>query len=334
MLKKIALGLLALVALVAIAAVVIVRSKTATFDENVAKVYDIAPLDITAAEPPGDPPSPAPEEADEATVLAASEAMARYEEAVAGHKAVLARGEHLAVGLGACNDCHSPDYSGREEVMGPLGTIRMPNISPGEGNKITQYTEGELARLLRHGVKKDGTSAVFMPSQDFAWWPDDDIRALITFIRTVPPVDKTWEPTELGPIAKVLDLSDSLVLDVARRIDHESTDKAPPPAATAAYGGYVARICQGCHGKTLSGGKIPGTPPDIPIPANLTPHESGIGHYAFADFDKLMREGVKPDGSALDSFMPIASFKNFDETEMKALWAYLESLPKKAFGGR
>ena len=249
--------------------------------------------------------------------------------------AVLARGEHLARALGGCFACHGKNLEGGKiEEMGPLGRYQAPNITSGKDGVLSAYDDAELARLLKHGIRRDGTSVRFMPSQDYSWWPQADIVALISYLRTVPPVDGTPGLFELGVLGKVLDRMDLVPLDIARRIDHENLPEAPPPSESAQYGSYVGRLCQGCHGEKLSGGRIPGTPPEIPEPSNLTPHETGLKGWTYADFEKLMRRGIRKNGAKLHPFMPIDATKHFSETEMKALWAYLRSLPPVAHGNR
>ncbi len=87
--------------------------------------------------------------------------------------AVIARGRHLAEAVAGCigSDCHGSDGSGGKVMkMGPLGTLSGPNITG--GGVLAVYSDGEIARLIRSGVKKDGRSAVFMPAQDFCLLPD------------------------------------------------------------------------------------------------------------------------------------------------------------------
>jgi mono/diheme cytochrome c family protein len=249
--------------------------------------------------------------------------------------AVLKRGEHLARSIGSCNgaECHGTDFSGGKPMdMGPLGIMRAPNITP--KGKLAEYSNGEIARLVRHGIKKDGTSVLFMPSQDFSWWPDSDIRALISYLRTVPGVDKPSKPSEPGLMMKLLDRQDMMKVDVARRIDHTEKHNAPAPEPTAAYGAFLAHLCKGCHGENLSGGPLPGAPPDLAVPLNITPAEDGLKDWTFEDFDRLMRKGIKKDGSKLDPLMPVANLKHMNDVEMKALWKYLQSVPPKPFGNR
>lgn len=249
--------------------------------------------------------------------------------------AVLARGKHLAESLGGCmmGDCHGEDLGGGKSIeVGPLGVFTGPNISA--GGLGAAYSDGDLFRVIRHGLKKDGRSLRFMPAHEIAWLPDSDVTALISYLRTLPPVQKPNGPMEIGTMAKVLDRYDMIVVDVARRIDHDKPDLAPPPTPTADYGKYIGRLCTGCHGATLAGGPIPGAPPELPIPSNITPDATGLKGWTYEDFDKLLTTGIRKNGKKLDPFMPVAAIGKMDETEKKALWAYLTSVPPKPFGER
>lgn len=90
----------------------------------------------------------------------------------------------------------------------------------------------------------------------------------------------------------------------------------------------------GCHGEHFGGGPIPGAPPSLPIPLNLTPDPSGLQGWTFADFERTLRQGIRKNGKALDPFMPVEAWRNFDDDEMHAAWAYLQSVPARPFGGR
>ena len=90
----------------------------------------------------------------------------------------------------------------------------------------------------------------------------------------------------------------------------------------------------GCHGESYGGGPIPGAPPDLPIPSNITPDATGIKDWSYADFEKMLDTGIKKNGQKLNPFMPLEALTNMDETERKALWAFLRSLPAKPFGSR
>lgn len=248
---------------------------------------------------------------------------------------VVLRGKHLAHSLGACaaSECHGADLAGGKPLeMGPVATLNGPNITPAGMGAV--YTDGELARLLQHGIKKDGRSVRFMPVHETNWFLDDDVRAIVSYLRTVPPVERANGPIEIGMLGMILDRNDQFVLDVARRISHEGWERPSSPTPTAEYGRFIARACMGCHGETFSGGRMPGTPSSVPIPTNITPHATGIVDWSYEDFTRLLDTGVKKNGEKLNPFMPLDTVGNMNEVERQALWAYLRSLEPREFGQR
>jgi cytochrome c553 len=248
---------------------------------------------------------------------------------------VVARGKHLAESIAGCtnSDCHGRDLGGGKTMeIGPLGTFTAPNVSA--GGLGVAYSDGELARLVRHGLKRDGRSVRFMPSHEVNWLNDQDLTAVVSYIRTLPPVQKANGPLEIGLLGKILDRLDMIQIDVARRIDHSHVELGPAPSPDAKYGAFIGRQCTGCHGITLSGGPIPGAPPELPIPLNLTPDATGLKGWTFDDFKRAMQTGQSKSGKKLDPMMPVESYSKLDDTEMQALWAFLSALPTRPFGGR
>jgi hypothetical protein len=247
--------------------------------------------------------------------------------------AAVARGKHLTESLVPCAiaDCHGHDLAGGHVTEGgPVARSVTPNISM----ILLAYTDGEIERLLRHGVKKDGRTVRFMPVDSFNWLPDSDIVAVISYLRSMPQVERTSEGVTIRPLGKVLDRLGYVPIDIARRIDHDNIAIGPAPSPTPEYGKWLARSCTSCHGSHMSGGHLPGTPPDFPVPLNLTPHATGLGDWTYEDFVKLGETGRRRDGRALAEFMPVEALRNMDETEKRALWAYLRSLPPVPFGQR
>jgi hypothetical protein len=118
-------------------------------------------------------------------------------------------------------------------------------------------------------------------------------------------------------------------------IDHANLK--PPvvePGVTLDYGRYLSVGCIGCHGPNFSGGKIAIGPPDWPPAANLTPHaDSRVAKWSEGDFIAALRTAKRPDGVELNPAMPRA-FGNMDDTELKALWLFLKSLPAVPMGVR
>ena len=248
---------------------------------------------------------------------------------------VIARGEHLVRSLGGCaiGDCHGADLAGgRPLKMGPVGTFTGPNITPAGFAAV--YSDGEMARLIRYGVKKDGRSLRFMPVQDFSWLPDRDLEAIVSYLRTVAPVQKPSGEVRVGLLGKVLDRRGAFRADVARHLEPTKHAEVPEPTPTAAYGRYVARLCTGCHGEGLSGGPIPGAPPGMAVPTNLTPHATGLAGWTYDDFSRLFATGQRRDGRKLDPIMPVEAVARMNDVERLALWEYVRSVPPLPSGQR
>jgi mono/diheme cytochrome c family protein len=302
MLKRLFLGLAIVIVLITVGGVAFALFQASAFDASVNNVYAIAPLDVHAVEDP----------------------------------AVIARGKHLVDSLGGCSECHGTDLGGKPgENLGPIGVVPGPNLTTGKGGVTGKYTDGQLARVIRHGIKSSGKSLLFMPAQDISWWPDDDLQALVSYLRTLPPVDRTPGEASIGLLGKVLDRMEMVPLDIARRIDHSARRaKTMPAEVTVEYGALLARACTGCHGAHFSGGPIPGAPSDMPVPANITPHETGIAAATEADWNRLLDTGIKRDGQPLNVFMPIQMLRAMNEPERAALWKFLRALPPRPFGER
>jgi mono/diheme cytochrome c family protein len=248
---------------------------------------------------------------------------------IANDAATLERGKHLFATRG-CQDCHGVGGVGQLVFdAGPVIRVVAPNITPhGLGSR---YSSDGIAAAIRHGVRADRTGLVFMPSTDYANLGDDDTAALVAFVQSLPASTNDPGRLEVRPVARVLYLFGKFPLLSAELIDHTPrAHAAPPMAATAAYGEYLAHACTGCHGPDLAGQRIPGTPPSIPPAANLTPHPNGLATWKEADFMRLMHEGRKPDGREVDKIMPWRSFGQMSETELEAIWLYLRTLPAKA----
>jgi mono/diheme cytochrome c family protein len=301
-LKKLFLGLAIIVVLILVGVAGFAFFQASAFDASIGKVYDIAPLDVHAVTDP----------------------------------TVIARGKHLVESLGGCGECHGADLGGKPgEDMGPLGVVPAPNLTTGKGGVISRYSDGQLARVIRHGLRSSGKSLVFMPAQDLSWWPADDLQALVSYLRTLPPVDRTMDQPRIGLFGKVLDRVGVVPLDIARRIDHAAPrPKSMPAQPTAEYGAMLARGCVSCHGEHFSGGPIPGAPSDLPVPANITPHATGLGAATEADWNRLLDTGIKRNGQPLNPFMPISMLRAMDTAERSALWKFLQALPPRPFGER
>jgi cytochrome c553 len=249
--------------------------------------------------------------------------------AVTGTRKQLERGRHVAVTRG-CTDCHGADLGGGVVIDAPpIGRIVASNLTPGGVGRL--YDARTFEHAIRHAVAFDGTPLVFMPAEDYAGLSDADTAALIAYLLTIAPIENQPPELEIGPLARVLWLFDRFPLLPAEKLDHDvASVTAPEPGISVEYGAYLAQSCAGCHGADFAGGLQ--VAPDTPRTANLTPHAQGLAGWTEADFFTAMRDGKRPDGTAIDLFMPWRSMGQLTDAELKALWAFLQSLPAKPDG--
>jgi mono/diheme cytochrome c family protein len=253
---------------------------------------------------------------------------------VSGDAAVLARGAHVAT-IRGCVDCHGANLAGRPVIDDPLvGHLHAPNLTRGSGGLAAEFSDQDLDRAIRHGVSPQGRPYVLMPSHEFATLSDDDTTALISYLKSVPPVDRLRGPVTAGPLGRALIVLGQLKV-AAEHIDHDTTRVAAVPAGvTVEYGRYLATSCVGCHGTNYAGGKIAGAPPDWPAAANLTPHTGGnLTKWSERDFMQTLRTVRRPDGSELNPAMPRV-YGEMTDQELQALYLFLRSLPAVETSGR
>ena len=251
--------------------------------------------------------------------------------AIPADEAAIARGEHIAATRG-CADCHGENLGGAVMIDEfPVGLFYATNLTAGPGGVGATYSDEDWVRALRHGLGPDGKPLLFMPSHEFYYLSDEDLGALIAYLKTVPPVDNPPTESSVGPLARVLFLAGQFPLLPAELIDHTAPrPTVPAPGVTAEYGQYLAVGCTGCHGENGAGGPIPGGPPDWPPAANLTP-TGNLANWTEAEFISTLRTGVTPEGHELKAeYMPWPTIGRLTDDELKALWLYLKTLPAPA----
>lgn len=265
--------------------------------------------------------------------------------------AVIAKGRNIVLGAGHCVDCHSPVHnvdsvlalgqepalSGAHEFDLPFGKVFSRNITPDKETGIGRYTDGEIARVLRYSVKPNGEMVLpFMPFQDMS---DDDLTAVISYLRSAKPVrnavpDHDWNL--MGNLIK------AFLLKPAGPTERIKEGVAVD--TTAAYGRHLVMAvanCNECHTKRNGIGDYVGEPlaggtsfeekglPTLITP-NLTPDpETGkITHWSQQQFINRFRQGR----TIKYSHMPWESFGRMTDTELKAIYNYLQSLPPTPMG--
>jgi mono/diheme cytochrome c family protein len=263
--------------------------------------------------------------------------------------AVIARGKHLAEGPAHCISCHVPmdkvkvvengalmPLSGGWEMTIPPGTFRAPNLTPDKETGIGTMTDGEIARTLRYSVNnKNGCVFPFMPFQELS---DEDLTAIVSYLRAQEPVKHYVPRTEYSFLGKIL--------FAFGLFKPEGPKKTPPKSvpidSSIAYGSYLAfsvANCYGCHtNRDLKTGEFIGEPfagglvfvPDVFtegatfVTPNLTPDKkTGImANWNETMFINRMKGGRIHKGTP----MPWALFARMDDVELKALYRYLRSI--------
>ncbi|HLF35402.1 MAG TPA: c-type cytochrome [Cyclobacteriaceae bacterium] len=264
---------------------------------------------------------------------------------------LIARGKYLAYGPAHCSYCHVPmksfinvekgeiiPLSGGFDFQLPFGVIHAPNITPDIETGIGKFTDGEIARALRYGVKHDGKALLdFMP---FYHISDRDLTAIISFLRSQEPVKNKRPSNELNILGKII------IATVIKPMGDGVVSPMPEPDSTVVYGKYLAEYvanCRGCHtersmmtgayiGKDYAGnnkiemidetGKIikgqhlvvPNISPD--------PQTGRIYPWTKDQFIARFRTGKAIPGSP----MPWGPFSRMTDLELAAIYKYLKTV--------
>lgn len=276
----------------------------------------------------------------------------------------VARGDYLVNEVLLCFDCHSERdwtmYSG--PARPPLGAGRpcldrdskpvginfgsggfpgrlcIRNITPDPETGIGAWTDGEIARAIREGVSRDG-DALFpiMPWFMYTGMSDEDVAAVIAYLRAQPPV-KSFRPE------RRLDFP----LNVLNRLYPRPLD-GPVPAVdrsdTVAWGQYLTKIarCEFCHtprirrsvnpvpGRLMAGGVPFFMGRDMHYSKNLTPHAEGLGDWTKELFIARFRLTTAPFPVKEEdnSEMNWVEFSGMSDEDLGAIWDYLQTLPPK-----
>jgi len=259
----------------------------------------------------------------------------------------VARGKRTAEML--CVACHFDSSTGAltgkkmVDLPSQFGEARSLNITAHPEKGIGQWTDGELAYLLRTGIARDGRYTppwmIKLPSIS-----DDDLHDVIAFLRSddpmVQPRDVDDGPSNPSFLTKLLCRVAFKPLPYPKQ-----PVVAPPREDRLAYGRYLVtgRLqCFPCHSADFStvddlhpeksagylggGNAMPDLGGKIVPTANLTPDpETGIGRWTEEQFRRALVEGIRPDNRPLR--YPMVPYRILDDDEVSAIFAYLRSVP-------
>lgn len=280
----------------------------------------------------------------------------------------LARGKYLVEHVSDCYSCHSQrdwslfgapvrpgsEYRGGDPTfdqrIGLPGRFLPTNLTP---HHLSRYSDGELVRVLRTGVTKEGEPLFpIMPYRNYREMTERDLHAVIAYVRSLPSRASEVPPSEpAGAFRLIL------------RLIPESAPPfpaAPDPKDRVAYGRYLATIasCGNCHTPTnrgqplhgmnlaggfefplldVEGGSLSRLPKGKVRSANITPdRDTGIGNWSrdqfiqrFRDFrgEAGQRRAVKVENGQFQSVMPWYSYAGMTDDDLGAIYDYLLTVP-------
>jgi cytochrome c553 len=253
------------------------------------------------------------------------------------------RGAYL-VKASACLVCHTsmgpqgPDLAhpgaGGLEMQEKFGTWRSPNISPDKGSGIGNWTDEQIMAAFREGVRPDGKKLVpIMPYMNYNVMTDDDAKAVVAFLRTLPATERVVAPNtdlKMPPM------------------DAPKPANKPVGEAPAEKGAYMATLmlCNHCHwtpnkeftgpvdmNHMFSGGLPMEFPPlgtGTLFTANITSDpETGIGKWTEEQIFTTLKTMIRPNGKPIMGPMMIlqSGWSQLDDADMKAVATFIKALP-------
>jgi cytochrome c553 len=224
----------------------------------------------------------------------------------------IAKGKRLATIYGCFNSCHGDRMQGMKLYDEPgIARINAPNLT----RIVREYTDAQLERVIRHGVKRDGTSTWIMPSPMFSHMSDEDLGNVIAFLRSSPVLDGPMRDVTLrylGRVGVVAGQFKPLASTIARGEHHPAT---ADHSDAMTFGRYVVMTtCTECHGQSLQGDDF------LKAPSLIV-----TAGYSEDTFRHLLKTGIGLGGRKLGLMTEVSEtrFANFTEEELQAVQMYL-----------
>jgi cytochrome c2 len=240
---------------------------------------------------------------------------------VTADAAQIKRGAHVAQ---LCVQCHSSTgnlpLDGGENILAELGVLHAPNLTP--GGELATWSDGAIVRAIREGIGNDGQALWIMPSDQYRHLGDEDVAALVAYLRSQPAVTRTTPAKGFGLLGMVVIGADFFSNSVQPPIS--APVAAPERTVTAEYGNYLIAVagCRECHGEQLEGvakNEFLPAGPNLPLLTSA---------WSDAQFIQTIRSGVDPYGKTLDNeSMPWRSYAAaFTDDDLQAILLTIRSL--------
>ena len=258
--------------------------------------------------------------------------------------AEVARGRYIFGATGGCG-CHTvpkgqPNAGGRK-YEGAFGTVYSSNITPDRQTGIGGWTDEQIITAIRLGRRPNGERLLPVhPFPVFNGMAEEELRAIVAFLRTTKPVSRPKEPKRLVPMFESVFLPAWLAAFAPR-----ATPPPKAPTSGVARGEYLVKAvghCGECHtprtmtmatddSRFLAGN--PKGPEDQAMP-NITPDpETGIGKWSVEEIADYLGSGNKPDGDVAGGLMAevidgtLSGYKDLTQADRVAIAQYLKTIP-------
>lgn len=264
------------------------------------------------------------------------------EEKIASTPERLARGKYLAHSVAACFSCHGerdwkrfagPVVAGTEGGPGLCvedpGLVCASNLTPHPQAGLGAWSDGEVVRAIREGIGRDGRPlSPVMPYSEYRQMSDEDVAALVVYLRTLPAIATDERPPQTPfPMNVLMQL-------MPEPVTGPVTTPAP---GTPAHGEYLATLgnCRSCHGENpltpgFQGGFAHEGEWGSVVASNLTPHPSGLGRMTREGFLVRFRAAATgapvPEGGT-NTPMPWTDLATLTDADLGDLYDYLRTVP-------
>jgi cytochrome c553 len=215
-----------------------------------------------------------------------------------------------------CSNCHGARLEGRMMFdAGPFAKVWAPNLT----ELAARTSDQQLAAAIRQGVGHDGRALYIMPSPMYSRLSDQEVAALIGYIRAAPRIGERVSGIQWGPIGRFVLAKGDLPSALDRIAEFRTRQPFDAGPATASGRRLAATVCAECHGADLSGGQ--------PTPDTSAPGLAIAGAYDLAEFTRLLRTGRPPNGRDLGLMREVSEqdLSQLNDAEIAALLAYLQA---------
>ena len=263
--------------------------------------------------------------------------------------AIIERGRYIVRDVAPCASCHGDPKQRAAYASGadvpliggfvfdiPPGQFYTRNLTPDPETGLGNVPDKAIARALRYGVGHDGRA--LLPFMEMQVLSDDDLQAVVSYLRTQPPINNPVPPHHYNVLGKVVKAT-----ALAKPVGPSATPPARAPRAlgveTGRYLVESVALCWACHTErsqmtgALTGPRFGGTtgftesddPTHTWSPPNITsdPETGRLGKLTEDQFVARFRQGRILPGSP----MPWQAFSRMSEDDLRSIYRYLKTVP-------